>query len=446
MMNDLAHSTFYRQFPLALLILGSFTLQLGAQQQLTLEEALDQARNNPAYQAQEQQIQVLEAQLQQADRRPNPQFEADYETEALSGNAGTQELSLLLVQTWERGGKRQLRRQIAQTRLEQAVLEAENYLRVLTSEIRLAYLELLWSQKRSSLTESHSERINNLLQLDLVRVEQGEIPTLNTDQLQTELTTLEAQKGQLETERWRTQYEFNVLIGSEAEAEYRVVEEETDAIELPDTDQALRFALANRPDLSALRTRVTRADLEVSMEEAVAKRDWDLGVGYHLTRGDLTADDFVPRGILQSADSATNSFHLTLSVPLALWDDNSGNIASRLAARGVRERELVQAESRVRSQVLSAFRAHRLNQRSRELYQNTLVPRLAENGQRLEAAYQLTGENLGEWIGIQQDFLEAALQGLEADFQARRSVIKLIEAVGGSLVEVTQRPPSGDVF
>jgi outer membrane protein TolC len=182
------------------------------------------------------------------------------------------------------------------------------------------------------------------------------------------------------------------------------------------------------------------------MEEAVAKRDWDLGVGYHLTRGDLTADDFVPRGILQSADSATNSFHLTLSVPLALWDDNSGNIASRLAARGVRERELVQAESRVRSQVLSAFRAHRLNQRSRELYQNTLVPRLAENGQRLEAAYQLTGENLGEWIGIQQDFLEAALQGLEADFQARRSVIKLIEAVGGSLVEVTQRPPSGDVF
>ena len=69
-MNDLAHSTFYRQFPMALLILVSFTLQLGAQQQLTLEEALDQARNNPAYQAQQQQIQVLEAQLQQAARRP----------------------------------------------------------------------------------------------------------------------------------------------------------------------------------------------------------------------------------------------------------------------------------------------------------------------------------------------------------------------------------------
>jgi len=441
-MNDLAHSTFYRQFPMALLILVSFTLQLGAQQQLTLEEALDQARNNPAYQAQQQQIQVLEAQLQQAARRPNPQFEADYETEALSGSAGTQELSLLLVQTWERGGKRQLRQQIAQTQLEQAILEAENYLRVLTSEIRLAYLELLWSQKRSSLIESHSERINNLLQLDLVRVEQGEIPTLNTDQLQTEITTLEALKGQLETERWQTQYEFNILIGSAAEAEYRVVEEETGVIDLPDPDQALRFALANRPDLGALRTRVNQANLEVSMEEAAAKRDWDLGVGYHLTRGDLEADDFVPRGILQSANSATNSFHLTLSVPLSLWDDNSGNIASRLAARGVRERELVQAESRVRSQVLSAFRGHRLNQRSRDLYLNTLVPRLEENGQRLEAAYQLTGNNLGDWIGIQQDFLEATLQGMEADFQARRSVIKLIEAVGGSLVEVTQGPPS----
>ena len=441
-MNDLAHSNLYRQFTLALLILVSVTMHLGAQQELTLEEALNQARNNLAYQAQLEQIQVLEAQLEQSQRRPNPNLEAEFETGALAGDGDDYLLSLLFVQTWERGDKRQLRQQIAQARLEQAVLAAQNSLRVLTSEIRLAYLELLRSQGRTSLIESHQERIDNLLQLDLVRVEQGEIPALNTAQLQTELTTLDAQKGQLETQRRRMQYQFNILIGSPAEAEYVAVEQDMDPAPLPDAARALGFALANRPDLKGMRAAVSQADLDVSMERAVAQRDWDVGVGYHRIVGGLDAEDFVPQGILQSATSTDNLFHVTLSIPLPLWDDNSGNVAAAAASKRVRERQLAQAESLVRSQVLSAYQDYGLNQRTRELYQNNLVPKLEDNWQRLEAAYQLTGEDLGEWIGIQQDFLEAALAGLEADFQVRQSVIKLEEAMGGSLAEVTQGPPS----
>ena len=441
-MNDLAHSNLYRQFTLALLILVSVTMHLGAQQELTLEEALNQARNNLAYQAQLEQIQVLEAQLEQSQRRPNPNLEAEFETGALAGDGDDYLLSLLFVQTWERGDKRQLRQQIAQARLEQAVLAAQNSLRVLTSEIRLAYLELLRSQGRTSLIESHQERIDNLLQLDLVRVEQGEIPALNTAQLQTELTTLDAQKGQLETQRRRMQYQFNILIGSPAEAEYVAVEQDMDPAPLPEAARALGFALANRPDLKGMRAAVSQADLDVSMERAVAQRDWDVGVGYHRIVGGLDAEDFVPQGILQSATSTDNLFHVTLSIPLPLWDDNSGNVAAAAASKRVRERQLAQAESLVRSQVLSAYQDYGLNQRTRELYQNNLVPKLEDNWQRLEAAYQLTGEDLGEWIGIQQDFLEAALAGLEADFQVRQSVIELEEAMGGSLAEVTQGPPS----
>ncbi len=441
-MNDLAHSTLHRKFTLALVILVSFTICLGAQQQLTLQQALDQAHKNLAYQAQLERIQVLEAQLEQADRRPNPNFEAEYETGALDGNGDDYLISLLFVQPWERGDKRHLRRQIAQGRLEQSILAEEDSLRVLTSEIRLTYLQLLWSQKRLSLIASHRERIDNLLQLDLVRVEQGEIPTLNAAQLQTELTTLDALEGQLETQRWRTQYQFNILIGSPAEAEYIAVEEEMDPAPLPDVARAVSFALANRPDLKGIRTAVSQADLDVSMEEAVAKRDWDIGVGYYRIQDSLDGKNFVPRDILQSATSTANLFQVTLSIPLPLWDDNSGNIAAASASKRVRERQLAQAESLVRSQVLSAYQDHGLNQRTRELYQNNLVPRLEDNWQRLEAAYQLTGEDLGELITIQQDFLEAALEGSEADFQVRQSVIKLEEAVGGSLAEVTQGPPS----
>ena len=441
-MNDLTHFSFHRWFTVALMVLAASTLHLEAQRQITLQEALDQAQNNLAYQAQLEQIEVVKGKLRQAGRRPNPHLKTEFETGAMSGDGEDYLLSLLVSQTWERGGKRQLREQIAQAELEQAVLAAEDYLRVLTSEIRLAYLGLLRFQKQISLLETHGDRINDLLQLDLVRVQQGEIPTLNTEYLQAELTALAARKGQFESQRWRTLYQFNVLIGSAAETESVAVEKKTEEITLPTIDLAMSFALEKRPDLRKMRAAVRQADLEVSMEQAVAKRDWNLGAGYHRIRDSLDASDFVPRGILQSADSTADLFHVTLDIPLPLWDDNSGNVAAAAAAKKVKERELALAQSLVKSEVLSAYQDHRLNQRNLELYQKTLVPKLQDSWRRLEAAYQLTGEALGDWISIQQDFLNAALQALGADFQVRQSVIKLEQAVGGSLEEVAQGPPS----
>ena len=72
------------------------------------------------------------------------------------------------------------------------------------------------------------------------------------------------------------------------------------------------------------------------------------------------------------------------------------------------------------------------------MYRDTLVPKLQDTLRRLETAYRLTGESVTEWLDIQRSFLGAALQGLEADFQVRASVVKLEQAVGGSLEEVTQ--------
>ncbi len=78
------------------------------------------------------------------------------------------------------------------------------------------------------------------------------------------------------------------------------------------------------------------------------------------------------------------------------------------------------------------------------MYRDTLVPKLQETLQRLETAYQLTGEaitGVTGWLDIQRELMEAALQGLKADFQVRASVVKLEEAVGGSLEEVMQSSP-----
>ena len=72
-------------------------------------------------------------------------------------------------------------------------------MRVLTSNIRLAFVELLQLQRQVSLLETHAERIERVLQFDQVRVREGEIPSLNPEYLLAELTELAAQRGEFVT-------------------------------------------------------------------------------------------------------------------------------------------------------------------------------------------------------------------------------------------------------
>ena len=438
MMNYWTDLSFQRKFTCFWLVLISAFLPLSGQQNLTLQEALAQAQNNQLYQARLEQIEVLKGGLQQAEKRPNPRLETEFETGAISGDPDDHLVSLVFANTWERGGARGLRQQIAQAEVQQATLDAEDYMRVLTSEIRLTYLELLQLQRQVSLLEIHSERVSKLFQFDQVRVREGEIPSLNPEYLSTELTELEVQKGEFKNQLLLARYRLNVLLGAPAEREHVAVEEATQESALPAMEQVLNFALKNRADLRKMRGTIEQADLQFSMEEAEAKRDWEWGVGYHRIGGTIGSDDFTPQGIIESARSTSNLLELTLTIPLPLWDNNSGNLAAALAAKKVRERELAHAELLVRGEVLSAYQEYQLNQRKGELYRQTLMPKLQETLKRLEAAYQLTGESVTEWLDIQQSFLGAALQGLEADFQVRASVVKLERAVGGPLEEVTQ--------
>ena len=436
-MNSFTQFAFQRRFACTWLVLISAIFYLQAQQPLTLQQALAQAQNNQLYQARLEQIEVLKGRLQQAEKRPNPRVESEFETGAPLGESENYLLSLLFSQTWERGGKRGLRRQIAQSELEQAILEAEDHMRILISQIRLAYLELLQLQRQVSLLETHAERINKVLQLDQVRVREGEIPAQNPEYLRAELTELTAQKGKFQTQRWLVQYQLNALIGAPVETEYVAVEEEKKEIALPSVDALLSFASRNRSDLRKMRSAIQQADLQVSMEKAVARRDWELGLGYHRITGRMNSEDFFPPGIIESADDSSNLLEMRLTIPLPLWDDNSGNLSAAMAAKKVKERELAHAEFLVRSEVLSAYQEYQFNQQRDELYRRNLVPKLQENLQRLEAAYQLTGEEVSDWLGVQRDLLYAALQGLTADFHSRESVVKLEQGVGGSLEEVT---------
>ena len=128
MMNYLTHIGFQRKFTCFLLVLICAIPSLSAQQNLTLQEALAQAQNNQLYQARLEQIEVLRGRLEQSGKKLNPRLETELESAVISRHREDYVVSVLFSNTWERGGPRELRQQIAQTELEQAALEAEHHL------------------------------------------------------------------------------------------------------------------------------------------------------------------------------------------------------------------------------------------------------------------------------------------------------------------------------
>jgi len=119
MMNYFTKPHIQRRFTCFLLVLISAICSLSAQQSLTLQEALAQTRNNQLYQARLAQIEVLKAGQQQAEKRPNPRLETEFETGVITGDPDDNLVSLVFVNTWERGGARGLRQQIAQAEVQQ---------------------------------------------------------------------------------------------------------------------------------------------------------------------------------------------------------------------------------------------------------------------------------------------------------------------------------------
>ncbi|MBI4454952.1 MAG: TolC family protein [Acidobacteria bacterium] len=422
-----------KEITFVLLLLIFMIPTLLAQQPLTLQQALEQAPNNSFYQALLQRAEALKGKLQQAGKRPNPELESETD----SNSDGTDHLvSVVLLQKWERGGKRGLRQQIAQADLEEAELAAEDYLRVLNAEIRTAYLDLLRIEQRGKLHDTHIEKINTLIKLDEARVREGEIPNLNLDYLRVHLArrTIRRQSNQHKL----TLYRLNTAIGAPLETEYVLQDNGEGKIPLPPAGQAINFALKNRPDLKKLRAAVERAQYEINMQNAVRKRDWNVALGYHRIRSTISRDDIVPTGLLQTIKDTSDLMELRLAIPIPLWDDNSGNISAALTTKKATQSELAQAEVAVRAAVLTAYQQYELAQRTDQLYHESFLPKVEETLGRLETAYQLTGEGLRDWISDQGELLDSALLRVETDFEMRKAVVELEKQIGGSLPQMMQ--------
>lgn len=418
----------------ALITLGGLVGLLGAQTPMTLERALAQVLNQPTYLAMEQRVESLRSKAPQADRRPNPVVETEIGTASVLEGTSDHVVSLTVLQAWERGGKRRLRRELAEAELEQAEWDLQAHRLDLQSTVQTIYIQILEAKAKQKILDTQLSRWKDLLVYEDLRLQQGEIPPLNPAYLKAEVKRLELRDEQLNAEARMARIKLNALIGLDVETDLVLQSSEPDYA-LPPLERVLAFAERRHPRLQAARSRLEQSQLQIDLERSRSKPDWQVGVGYHRIQSRLGAADFRPLGLIASARDASNLLEFRLDIPLPLWDDNSGNLAGAIAAGKAVEHELASVRARLKEEVVNAYRDVELNLKLLGDY-DELVEGLRDISRREEEAYRLTGEDVLELIASRRQLLETSLARVSSAFAARLSLVRLEQESGGKISEI----------
>jgi outer membrane protein, heavy metal efflux system len=324
---------------------------------VTLEEAISRALDaSPAHKSRREALAGAEAGVRQSGVLPNPAVNMEFENFAGTdrfADIDQSELTLGLTQRIERTGKRQGRIAVAEAERDAAALERERSHLDVVFDAKKAFVELFAAQ---ATFDNAGARLKTAAEIEAMaekRVHAARDPV--TVKLNAEIETAEArtaleQAGHDLHNAKRTL----ALLWGEPDAEFEI---DAAALLAPPPNKR-DFTQAAPPDVKARELAARRAALKVELEEANARSDISLGLGVRRFEngGDLA-------GVL------------SLSVPLAIFDDNQGNIDRAAAERRAADLDVAEARRRFLAALIVLEEEAARSQSEYDTIRRELLPR-----------------------------------------------------------------------
>ena len=291
---------------------------------LTLESAPAYAmRHNPALAAARLRIEEARGRLHQAGRLANPEIELE-----LNRNIRAPEgaVAVAFMQKFPLTARLRLEKAVTRAELAAAEAEVRNAERKLAAEVSTASVKLLGVDAQKALRERQLGLSRELSTFTQKRVEVGEASLVDASLVELEAQQLQTEVLQLDAERAMLIGDLRPLLGMSV-GDVPVI-----AGTLPPTGRlpSRGANLSQRPDYAAAQSSAEAARQSAALARA---QKWDdIGLGLNAT-GERSED--APEGFQRETFVG---FRLTL--PLPLWDDNSGRVQEATAAAVRAEKEI----------------------------------------------------------------------------------------------------------
>jgi cobalt-zinc-cadmium efflux system outer membrane protein len=295
---------------------------------VTIEEAVRRAIDaSPGLRARDELVAGADAHLRQSGAWPNPTVEGQFENFGGSGrfsDIDQSELTLGLTQRIETAGKREGRVAVANAERASAALDRERTLLDVRFDARKAFVEVVAAQVALDNAGARLKAAKEIETMAARRVNAARDPI--TVKLRAEIQTAEARTAQAQSEHdLHNAKRTLALLWGEPDATF-----EADASSLKPPPGVKRdLAALPSPDVKAREIAAKRAAAKVELEQANGRSDVSVGLGVRRFEngGDLA-------GVL------------TLSMPLAIFDSNQGNVDRAAAERRAADLEVEDAHRR----------------------------------------------------------------------------------------------------
>ncbi len=404
-----------------LAIFLALTLCAGAQTHdqtggMTADEAVGKALlENPSVQALYRQVEISQADLDQASLLVNPMFEASVRFPDQGGLPTNTEfmLSWNLLDLLRRGDRAEL----ADTELRQARFQVEDELLDFSREVKAQFYHVQSQRQSVDQLDIVLQAASAALELHKRQFQAGNIPQVALAQQEAAETeariALEQARFRLEQE----QAELNMLMGQPPDQPVQVAR----LSDIPEHEIALEGleskALANRPDVALARLEIEAAEKSLTLES-----------------GGLIDD--ITFGVSSETDSEAGGPTVTgpsVSFPVPLFDRKQGKVA-HFRARAEQGRSLLAArELRAKTEVRVAYSKLEAARRKVERLRDELVPKRRQILLLSRPYYDSMLLGVYPLLQFRQDLAQARLELIEAiaDYWTARAGLE--RAVGGKL-------------
>lgn len=391
--------------------------------QVTVDAAVAEGiANNAALLAEKAEIDIGAARILTARLRPNPvaSFSGDHLDLLGTGfdsnnGGGPGEIAVGMQFTWQRGGKRERRVEVAETARAAAEFRFANAVRQLTWELRNAFVDALLTRDMVALARENLGFLQKIVDVNEVRLKAGDIAEVELVRSRLAALQYETAVRQAEQKHRTTLVQLQRLMGRRRPDPGFSV---SGSLDRPDAslllDDVRKQALEQRPDLLALRRDLDRAAAEWKLQMANAKQDWTVEADYRR----------------QQFNAKANAVTVTVGMPLPVFDRNQGEIQRALQEQRQAGLRLQALESQIAAEVEDAYSQFLTARSLLHTVQGAMLQQARDVRQITEFAYRCGDTSLLALLDAQRAFNETMQAYIEARAEYARSLY-LLAAVSG---------------
>jgi cobalt-zinc-cadmium efflux system outer membrane protein len=370
--------------------------------ELTLARAVDAAlRGNPDLLASSYELSAAQARIVQAGLRPNPELGLELENFAGSGavrDTDSLETTLSLSQVVELGGKRALRRSVAEAGLDVVNIEQRARELDVLSEVTLRFIDVVAAQERARFASQATALARTTLDAIGARVDAGRSPEAERSRARIALTRSLIEQRRAESELRAARYALSASWGS-AEPAFIAARAELFDLRAVESFQALLARLEQSPDftLFASESRLREAELRLARVQARPNLSFSLG----LRRLEASGDTALVAGF---------------SMPLPVSDRNQGAILEAQVRLDQTDAQRSAARVRARATLLGLYQEMTTDRERVDTLRGEALPQAQLALDQTRSGYARGRFSFLELITVQEELL--ALQAAAIDAAA----------------------------